>query len=200
MRIEKWGKELDYNFLHVPGEKESPAAALQKLSKQDTHSIAADALFCDPDNGDFRVRENSSALKIGFKNFSMDDFGVTLPRLRALAPRVKLPKVKGISPVASVGAAEDFHGARVRNITSLTDRSAAGLMEETGVLVVANAAQSALLSRYGVQDDDVILGWGTTPVTDTASLRAAAEKTPAPATLHIWRAQHPLTVHAKTSP
>ncbi|MDR1497688.1 MAG: hypothetical protein LBS59_04655 [Puniceicoccales bacterium] len=201
MQIPKWGKELDYNFLHVPKAREvTPAKELQKHSKQDKHSIAADALFRAPKKGDFRVTDDSPALKIGFNNFSMNDFGVTLPHLRALAPRVKFPTVKGVvSPAVSV-TNEDFHGAKVRSITNLTDRSAAGLMEDKGVLVVANATQSTLLSNYGVQDNDVILAWGTTAITDLASLRAAAKKTPAPASIDIWRTQHPQKLRAKTPP
>ncbi len=43
----------------------------------DQHSVFADPLFADPENGDYRVRPESPALKLGFKNFDMDKFGLS---------------------------------------------------------------------------------------------------------------------------
>lgn len=43
----------------------------------DRHSVFADPLFIDPDHGDYRVKPESPALKLGFKNFRMDEFGLT---------------------------------------------------------------------------------------------------------------------------
>ena len=41
----------------------------------DVHSLAGDPRFVDPAKLDFRVRAESPALKLGFKNFPMDSFG-----------------------------------------------------------------------------------------------------------------------------
>lgn len=43
----------------------------------DKDSIFADPLFIDPKNNDYRVRPESPALKLGFRNFDMDTFGLT---------------------------------------------------------------------------------------------------------------------------
>jgi hypothetical protein len=43
----------------------------------DQHSIFGDPLFVDPENGDYRLRPESPALKLGFENFDMDNFGLT---------------------------------------------------------------------------------------------------------------------------
>ncbi len=43
----------------------------------DQHSIFADPLFVDPENGDYRLRPESPALKLGYKKFDMDNFGLT---------------------------------------------------------------------------------------------------------------------------
>jgi hypothetical protein len=43
----------------------------------DQHSVFADPLFIDPANGDFRVRAESPALQVGFKNFEMGKWGLT---------------------------------------------------------------------------------------------------------------------------
>jgi len=45
----------------------------------DIHSVFADPMFVDPANGDYRVKPESPALKLGFKNFPMDQFGVQKP-------------------------------------------------------------------------------------------------------------------------
>jgi len=42
----------------------------------DKHSIFADPMFINPDKGDYRVKPESPALKLGFKNFDMNNFGL----------------------------------------------------------------------------------------------------------------------------
>ncbi|MHC4603753.1 MAG: hypothetical protein ACYS6W_10540, partial [Planctomycetota bacterium] len=56
-----------------------------KKRNLDTDSLIADPLFIAPARGDYRVRPNSPALKLGFKNFPMDNFGVLKPEFRAEA-------------------------------------------------------------------------------------------------------------------
>jgi hypothetical protein len=81
-----WGEIIDNNILNTPGkDNPSPATVLQSASGRDEHSIIADISFINPDKGDYRVNKNSPALDLGFKNFSMDQFGVTNPKLKALA-------------------------------------------------------------------------------------------------------------------
>lgn len=43
----------------------------------DAHSVFADPLFVDPQRNDFRLRPDSPALKLGFKNFEMGKWGLT---------------------------------------------------------------------------------------------------------------------------
>lgn len=45
----------------------------------DQHSVVADPMFVDPEHGDYRVKAGSPALKLGFQNFPMDNFGVDKP-------------------------------------------------------------------------------------------------------------------------
>ncbi len=82
-----WGKELDRNF-YV-----SAKDAMNKFSVIgcDQNSLNGDPLFIEPAAGDFRVLENSPALKTGFVNFAMDQFGVTKPSLKAIAKKVEIP-------------------------------------------------------------------------------------------------------------
>ncbi len=88
----KWIDEIDYNVLYNYDEPGTEGFALtfaprgdqqgadtwqqwQKLGF-DKHSVFADPMFVDPGKGDFRVKPNSPALKLGFVNFEMDKFGL----------------------------------------------------------------------------------------------------------------------------
>lgn len=77
----KWGKEIDYNFF--VGDK----SKREKFIKNgcDSNSINGNPLFVNPSKGDFSVQNNSAALKIGFVNFSTNQYGVTKPSLKAIA-------------------------------------------------------------------------------------------------------------------
>jgi hypothetical protein len=41
----------------------------------DKHSVLADPLFEDPENGFFNLPDDSPAFKIGFREFPLDKFG-----------------------------------------------------------------------------------------------------------------------------
>ena len=89
-----WGQEFDNNLMHKEGATNATATRLQKQSGRDEHSIVADAQFVDPAQGDYRVKEESPALSLGFVNFPMDRFGVQRPALKALARTPVLPGQK----------------------------------------------------------------------------------------------------------
>ena len=84
---------VDYTLFHKPGVNPSrPSVELQKQLGMDQHSIEGDAQFIDPANGDFRVKEGSPALALGFKNFSMNQFGVQKPELKKIARTPVFPE------------------------------------------------------------------------------------------------------------
>ena len=49
-----------------------------QASGKDIHSVVADPLFVDPEQGDFRLRPGSPAAQIGFEPWDLSDVG---PRL-----------------------------------------------------------------------------------------------------------------------
>lgn len=165
-----WGQELDYNLMHREGATNAPATRLQKQSGRDEHSLVADAQFVDPSRGDFRVREGSPALALGFVNFPMDRFGVQKPELKALA---RAPVLPGQKPVTATGARDitprSWLGASVRNVADMGEMSALGLPGITGVLVLEVPAGSAPASG-GLQKGDVILSVNGTRTADVATL------------------------------
>ena len=156
-----WGKLMDENLVHRAGVTEAqPVPNMMEQSKRDAHTIMADALFVNADAGDFRVRDNSPALKLGFKNFPMDRFGVRTPALKRLArtpeiPALITPNVRD-SAQAPAAQARFLWQARVRNIAGLGDRSAYGLASESGVLLL-HVPEPSEAARFGLRGDDVIV-------------------------------------------
>ncbi len=90
MEPPKWGKEIDYNLFATSQADRTRYAA----NGCDAHSLAGDPQFVNPAAGDFRVKKTSPALKLGFASFPMDQFGVTSPRLKALARTPVIPKLR----------------------------------------------------------------------------------------------------------
>ena len=173
---QKWGRTVDDNLLHEPSFKTPAAAeALQKLSHQDARSIRANADFISPSSGDYRVRDGSPALALGFKNFPMDQFGVSSPALRAIA------RTPSLSTDAAKEAARDisihrWNGVRIRNISGPDEQSAHGLSSLAGVLVV-DAPADSLLGKSGVLANDVILRVGGAAVADVQTLLSRQHQT-----------------------
>jgi len=167
-----WGADMDFNLVQDYGAAtKAPATQLQQQSGRDEHSIVADAQFVDPARGDYRVRDGSPALALGFANFPMDQFGVQKPNLKAIArvPRLPQPKMPAPQSAARAAAPVTWLRASVRNIANEGERSAFGLPGVTGVLVLEVPADSAL-ARAGLRKDDVILSVNGEKTADTAAL------------------------------
>ncbi len=70
--------EVDYNLYFNavnPGHAEISLASYQELGV-DQNSIAADPLFIDPEDGDFRLQAESPALRLGFKPINSKKIGL----------------------------------------------------------------------------------------------------------------------------
>lgn len=152
IRVNKpWGKQCDLNLLHKPGQtRPSPASGLQQQSGLDANSIEVDAMFMDPANGDYRVGNGSPALKLGFRNFPMDQFGVQKPSLKAMARTPQLPKSpKSASEPGTMrdGHVVDWLGAKVKNVIGLGELSAAGRCDSP---MRRQAGRHARRSRTGL--------------------------------------------------
>jgi len=81
-------QEMDYNLFFSDSGRFSATShprggqriqyTLEQWQAQgyDQHSIYADPLFVDADQGDYRVRPESPAIKLGFKNFDLHEVGL----------------------------------------------------------------------------------------------------------------------------
>lgn len=82
----QWSNHYDHNLYWNVNYPTSDKIIKEKDLAQwraegyDLNSKMDDPLFVDPQNGDYRVREGSPALDLGFKNFPMDEFGHQMVR------------------------------------------------------------------------------------------------------------------------
>ncbi len=195
-----WGsKEVDFNLLHVSGWR-SPVTAtqLRDLSGDDEHSMMADARFVNPAQGDYRVKDDSPALKVGFVNFPMDQFGVQSPRLKALARTPELPGP--MEPGAVVNRVERngrtliWLGASLKEVVGPGEVSAAGLPGELGVRVEL-VSEGSVASKAGLKANDVILKLDGKPTDSNPELLKAWRAATGPrVTLEVSRDQKPIKV------
>lgn len=148
--MEHWGKSVESNLL-------PNAAALARAQDIgiDKNSVAAAVEFVDPANGDFTVRPSAATEAIGFRNFSMTDFGVTSEHLRAKAEQPKTPKLVTGEEMAS-DTIHEAVGMTFKSVTTLGEQSAAGSAKPEGVLVLS-VSRGSQAARAGLKPGDVIL-------------------------------------------
>jgi hypothetical protein len=187
IQISDWGKEVDYNLF--PND-----ASLQEARQNgtDAHSIAGDPVFMDAAKGYYRVAGHSPALRIGFQNIPMDSFGVMQPIMGHVALRPDIPVfLNQSSPEASIEAIA-LLGGKIKSITGLGERSAYGLADESGALVLT-VGENSLLASSGIKTKDVIIAADGKKVKTAADLqdivKAAAWKDKIPVT--VMRNQQP---------
>lgn len=161
-----FAKEFDYNLFWNDGKEPTITGVGEAMSLSDwrskgldQHSILADPLFLDPQNGDYTVREDSPALGLGFRNFPMNQFGTLKP---AFQNHVR-NQPRRFAPAAT----DTIHkrdsqehvwlGAVIKNLVGAGEKSATGMASETGVLLQTVSSASAA-HRIGFRENDVILG------------------------------------------
>lgn len=164
----KWGKELDYNYF-VASE-----AHKVKFSANgcDLNSAFGEANFIDAAKGDFRVADNSEALKIGFVNFPMDQFGVLKPSLKAIAKTPVIPSLR-ISYDKAVPVAS------VLKITWLDvelkepkgdELSAFGIAFDAGGVALSTVQPDGLAAKLGFRTGDLLQEINSTKIKSIADL------------------------------
>ena len=160
-----WGAQLDSNLFAT-----SEADRLKfSLNGCDENSLVGDPLFLDPEEGDYRVQDQSPALRLGFENFPMDEFGVRSEKLRKIARQPGIPVL--ISELNSApGLTYEWLGARVKNIETPGEQSAAGLPSISGVILLEVPGNSAC-AEYGFQTSDVIIVCESQEVQNYARLK-----------------------------
>lgn len=163
--INDWGKYIDYNLF-----PNTETLQIAQSRGTDQHSISGNAGFISPSTGDYRVGNKSLALSIGFKNFSMDQFGVQEPELKKIAAKPNFPVlIDNNNSNEKKETVTSFLNAEVKSIESLGERSAYGLADANGAVIVKLEADSPL-KKSGLMEKDVIRSMDGTVVKKAADL------------------------------
>lgn len=185
MKIARWGATVDEN-LFTSREADRTAFAAEGC---DARSLVGDARFVDPARGDFRVQAGSPALRVGFRNFSMDTFGVRPPALRALAGAPLIPPLRS---VAEIDAPPLFRwlGATLRSLQP-GEFSAFGVPEDAGGVLLADVPPESRAAQAGLRTGDLIQAIDDGPVKSPVALGRMLMRQPAdqPARLRLRREQ-----------
>lgn len=139
----------------------------------DANSVLGEPMYVDPANGDFRVKEGSPALKLGFKNFPMDQFGVKKPALKAIAKTPEIPSLEqSRSPRSAVGAPPMklvWLGATLKDLKG-EDFSAFGVSREAGGVALVDVPKASAAEKAGLQVGDLIQGVDRASVSNAEQL------------------------------
>lgn len=163
--MDHWGLRIDSNFFMSEGGLQA-AQALHL----DAHSISGNPQFKDAAAGNYQFKPTSPVFKLGIRNIE-NSFGVTNALLKKQAQKAPVPAllIKG-APVA--GETQTWLGATIKNIESLGERSAAGLPDQNGVLIVA-ITPGSVMEGSGLKKGDVIIRLGEEPVNNMTDLLQA---------------------------
>jgi len=151
VRLRGWGKEIDYNFF-----PDSISLAKAHENNIDKNSLFGNPMFKSPENGDFTIKENSPAIKLGFKNFPMDNFGVQKAALKAIAMQPEIPELNIVTFQKAKNSTKEWLGVTLKNIETIEEQSAWGLHSTDGVIVI-KIKNKSVLAASGIIDGDVII-------------------------------------------
>ena len=182
----KWGDQIDFNlFTTSDGDRQRFAG-----NDCDANSIVGDPMFMDPESGDYRVKDGSPALKIGFRNFPMDKFGVLKPSLRKIARVPVLPPLRQPKAPAKQGTASTryWQGAVVKDLEG-EEFSAFGVTKDSGGVQILEGTVG------GIKVGDLIQSVNGKPVKNFKDLlRCQNAAGGEPLNIGIVRGQQPQAV------
>ncbi len=184
-----WGKLVDRNLFISESHRTK-----HLNSGADANSLAGDPMFLNPAAGDFRVKAESPALKLGFKNFPMDQFGVKKPLLKSIAKTPAIPPLESaVSPVGQPEPARKqfWLGAEIRGIQG-EEFSAFGVSRDAGGVQIIAVPENSAAARAGFKANDLVQAIQGRTVSNTAQLHAALIAAgEAPLKVRVIRNQQP---------
>ncbi|MDF7801977.1 right-handed parallel beta-helix repeat-containing protein [Pontiellaceae bacterium B1224] len=154
---------IDENLFYNGGDEVKLSDDNWESSGYDANSVIADPMFVNPAEMDYRVKPGSPALKLGFKNFPMDQFG---------KPGAPQPSPITIGSGGSADtAAEPLMGGMIAIITDMATQSVLGAPDLNGVFFESLPADS-YAAKQGFRKQDLIRTMNGTDVTTKESFWA----------------------------
>lgn len=186
-----WGTLTDHNLFV------SEADRGQNLgSGGDANSLAGDPMFLNPATADFRVADDSPALKLGFKNFPMDQFGVKKPSLKAIAKTPDIPALKMPRSISQEKSALKLFwlGAPLHSLAG-EEFSAFGVSKDDGGVQLVKVPANSAAAKAGLSENDLIQRVNGRKVPNTEHLYAALNAAGGePLKLRVIRNQKPMDI------
>ena len=189
------GTRVDGNFYTAD------KAAVMHVSKKlgwDENSKFGDPMFVDAANGDFRVKDGSPALEVGFENFPMDQFGVKKPSLKAIARTPEIPALKKARAKGGKNAGDSFKwmGATLVELTG-EEFSAFGVAKEEGGVAVTDLSVISPAAKAGLKEGDLIQAVGGRKTVDVKQFKKVIAGASGEVKLKVVRDQQIIEVKAK---
>lgn len=192
----KWGKELDYNFYA------SNRAAMERFAANgcDHHSMHGDPMFVQAAAGDFRVQPDSPALKLGFSNFDMNQFGVVKPALKAIAKTPAIPAIQMQLETADNAVAKPAYtwmGIALKEPVG-NELSAFGVSFESGGVALGTVDANSTAVQLGFRSGDLIQQVNESKIRSIENLKtyiaASSEQKEQKHVFQVIRNQQPVIV------
>ncbi len=185
-----WGMTLDDNLF-------TSASALSAAHGDgvDAHSASGSAGYVDPTNGNYQLGSSSAATALGIQSLPADSYGVSSLSLRAQARTPFFGNSTGADAGTRDPTPQTWRGAQVKNLIGLDERSATGMGDDVGVLVVSVPAQSQAATD-GLHALDVILQLDAQSVASLDDLNRLYAATTAgqKVSLGVYRSQQDMTL------
>ncbi|MCK9343568.1 MAG: hypothetical protein M0P33_06635, partial [Massilibacteroides sp.] len=153
-----WGGLRDYTFFHNPEYVAPiPATAIRDWTHDDANSLVGNAGFVDLQKGNFRLKTNSPAFALGFKNFENTGFGVTSEKLKRRVPEpvIILPS-KYFDNTLIDEKKRSVWGATIGTLDTESKLTAYGAKSLEGA-ILSKLPEKSKLHKLGFRVDDVIL-------------------------------------------
>ena len=139
------------------------------------------------------MSEDSPALKLGFKNFPMDRFGVKKPSLKAIARTPEIPPMQAETKKRGPATGE-WLGARLQELGSGAF-SAYGIAKDAGGVALIEVPKGSAAARAGLKSGDLLLQINGSKVSKVGQIRRLTEESETRSlTLKIVREQALMTL------
>lgn len=171
MKIAKWGKDVDRNLFTTSDADRAKFAA----NGCDANSLVGDPQFVNAARGDYRVQDSSPALKLGFVNFPMDQFGVRSARLKAIARTPVIPALRS-GTTARQATKTVWLAATVKDLEG-EEYSAFGAVKEDGGVHLLDVPAGSPAAKAGLRAGDLIQAVNGKAVRSCRDLLAAMKAT-----------------------
>ena len=179
--LKGWGKEVDYNLF-----PDSVSLSLAHENGTDINSLYGNPIFISPEKGNYNVADSSIALKLGFKNFPLNNFGVQKSDLKLIAKQPVIPQLNILSFQKVEISTKDWLGGVIKNIETPEEQSASGLHNMDGVKVIKVPIGSKLETSH-IMVGDVIIKVEKLKIKNISELMTSYQK-------NLWHGSIELTI------